>query len=38
MDASKEFLGKTLDAAIAEACAYYGVQREKLEVLSLIHI
>ncbi len=32
MDASKEFLGKTLDAAIAEACAYYGVQREKLEV------
>ncbi len=32
MEASKEFLGKTLDAAIAEACAYYGVEREKLEI------
>ena len=32
MDATKEFLGKTLDAAIAEACAYYGVRREKLEI------
>lgn len=28
----KEFLGKTLDAAIAEACAYYDVPREKLEI------
>ena len=27
-----EFLGKTLDAAIAEACAYYDVPREKLEI------
>ncbi|MBP3729967.1 MAG: Jag N-terminal domain-containing protein [Mailhella sp.] len=32
MDESKEFLGKTLDAAIADACAYYGVPREKLEI------
>ena len=29
---SKEFLGKTLDAAIQEACTYFGVAREKLEV------
>ena len=28
----KEFLGKTLDAAIADACAYYDVPREKLEI------
>ena len=32
MSDSKEFLGKTLDAAIAEACAYYDVPREKLEI------
>jgi len=29
---TKEFLGKTLDAAIMEACNYYGVAREKLEI------
>ena len=28
----KEFLGKTLDAAIADACAYYDTPREKLEI------
>lgn len=28
----KEFQGKTLDAAIAEACAYYDAPREKLEI------
>ena len=28
----KEFEGKTLDEAIAEACAYYDVPREKLEI------
>ena len=32
MSESKEFLGKTLDAAIAEACTYYDVPREKLEI------
>lgn len=32
MSESKEFLGKTLDAAIAEACSYYDVPREKLEI------
>lgn len=32
MNDSKEFLGKTLDAAIAEACSYYGTPREKLEI------
>ena len=32
MNDAKEFLGKTLDAAIAEACAYYDVPREKLEI------
>lgn len=32
MSESKEFLGKSLDAAIAEACAYYDVPREKLEI------
>ncbi len=32
MSDSKEFLGKTLDAAIAEACAFYSVPREKLEI------
>lgn len=32
MSDSKEFLGKTLDAAIAEACSYYDVPREKLEI------
>ena len=28
----KEFQGKTLDDAIREACEYYGVPREKLEI------
>ena len=28
----KEFQGKSLDEAIQEACAYYGVEREKLEI------
>ncbi|MCH5277905.1 MAG: Jag N-terminal domain-containing protein [Desulfovibrionaceae bacterium] len=28
----KEFQGKTLDAAIAEACAYYDAPRERLEI------
>lgn len=28
----KEFQGKNLDAAIAEACAYYDAPREKLEI------
>ncbi|MDR2801203.1 MAG: Jag N-terminal domain-containing protein [Desulfovibrio sp.] len=28
----KEFQGKTLDDAILEACRYYGVPREKLEI------
>lgn len=28
----KEFEGKTLDEAIAEACSYYDVPREKLEI------
>ena len=28
----KEFEGKTLDDAIAEACSYYDVPREKLEI------
>ncbi|MDR1489264.1 MAG: Jag N-terminal domain-containing protein [Desulfovibrio sp.] len=28
----KEFQGKTLDEAILEACRYYGVPREKLEI------
>ena len=28
----KEFQGKTLDAAIGEACEYFGVAREKLEI------
>ena len=28
----KEFQGKTLDAAIADACAYYDAPREKLEI------
>ena len=32
MSDSKEFLGKTLDAAIAEACSFYNVPREKLEI------
>lgn len=32
MSDTKEFLGKTLDAAIAEACSYYDVPREKLEI------
>lgn len=32
MSEPKEFLGKTLDAAIAEACAYYDLPREKLEI------
>lgn len=32
MEGFKEFLGKTLDAAIAEACSYYNASREKLEI------
>ncbi|MDL2316471.1 Jag N-terminal domain-containing protein, partial [Desulfovibrio sp. OttesenSCG-928-A18] len=28
----KEFQGKSLDDAIREACEYYGVAREKLEI------
>ena len=32
MNEAKEFLGKTLDAAIAEACSFYDVPREKLEI------
>ncbi|MDR0827560.1 MAG: Jag N-terminal domain-containing protein [Desulfovibrio sp.] len=32
MSRYKEFQGKTLDDAIAEACEYYGVPREKLEI------
>ncbi len=28
----KDFQGKTLDAAINEACVYFGVEREKLEI------
>ena len=32
MVAYKEFQGKTLDDAISEACEYFGVAREKLEI------
>jgi spoIIIJ-associated protein len=32
MDKFKNFQGKTLDEAILEACGYYGVPREKLEI------
>jgi spoIIIJ-associated protein len=32
MNTYKEFQGKSLDDAISEACAYYGVEREKLEI------
>lgn len=32
MSEAKEFTGKSLDAAIAEACSYYNVPREKLEI------
>lgn len=32
MEGFKEFLGKTLDAAIEEACTYYNASREKLEI------
>lgn len=32
MEGFKEFLGKTLDAAIEEACTYYNATREKLEI------
>lgn len=32
MSQYKDFQGKTLDDAISEACNYYGVEREKLEV------
>ena len=32
MEGFKEFLGKTLDAAIEEACSYYNASREKLEI------
>ena len=32
MDAFKEFQGKDISAAIAEACSYFGVSREQLEI------
>ncbi|MDR2488784.1 MAG: Jag N-terminal domain-containing protein [Desulfovibrio sp.] len=32
MSQYKDFQGKSLDDAISEACAYYGVAREKLEI------
>jgi spoIIIJ-associated protein len=32
MNGIKNFQGKTLDEAIMEACGYYGVPREKLEI------
>ena len=32
MSRYKDFQGKTLDDAISEACNYYGVEREKLEI------
>lgn len=32
MSRYKDFQGKTLDDAISEACSYYGVEREKLEI------
>ena len=32
MSTYKEFQGKTLDEAIKEACHYFGVEREKLEI------
>lgn len=32
MSAYKEFTGKTLDEAIKEACAFFNVEREKLEI------
>ncbi len=32
MNEYKEFHGKSLDDAIAEACGYYGTEREKLEI------
>lgn len=32
MEGFKEFLGKTLDAAIGEACSYFNASREKLEI------
>lgn len=32
MSQYKDFQGKSLDDAISEACAYYGVEREKLEI------
>lgn len=32
MEGFKEFLGKTLDAAIGEACTYFNASREKLEI------
>lgn len=32
MSAHKEFEGKNLDEAIRDACEYYGVEREKLEI------
>lgn len=32
MDGFKEFQGKNLDAAIQEACSYYNIAREKLEI------
>jgi spoIIIJ-associated protein len=32
MDNAKEFAGKTLDEAILEACAYFDLPREKLEI------
>ena len=32
MSRFKDFEGKSLDDAIGEACGYYGVAREKLEI------
>ena len=36
MDTAKEFQGKSLDEAIENACAYYGVERGKLEI-DIVH-
>ena len=36
MDTAKEFQGKSLDEAIEDACAYYGVERGKLEI-DIVH-
>jgi spoIIIJ-associated protein len=32
MNSCKEFQGKTIDEAIREACVYFGVERERLEI------